>query len=117
MTYVIAQPCINDGACVEVCPVGCIHTTPGAPQHYIDPDVCIECEQCMIVCPFEAVFPDWEMPEGWEIYTEINASFFRKHKAVVGPVALDKAWQMVHAAHAYAAGAGIAVTVVIVDEA
>ena len=29
MTYVIAEPCINtkDTACVEVCPVDCIHPT------------------------------------------------------------------------------------------
>jgi ferredoxin len=27
MTYVIAEPCVNtkDTACVEVCPVDCIH--------------------------------------------------------------------------------------------
>jgi len=32
-------------------PVACIHTRPGAPQFYIDPDVCIDCEQCEIVRP------------------------------------------------------------------
>ena len=35
MPYVITTLCTNDGACVEVCPVSCIHTTPGAPQFYI----------------------------------------------------------------------------------
>ena len=31
MTYVIAQPCIDvkDKACVEVCPVDCIHPIDG----------------------------------------------------------------------------------------
>jgi len=36
---------------------------------------------------------------------------------VVGPVALETAWQMVHRAHAYARSVGIAVTATVVDEA
>ena len=57
VTYVIAEPCIGEknGACVDVCPAGCIHTTPDAPQNYIDPAVCIECEQCVLVCPVDAL--------------------------------------------------------------
>lgn len=117
MPYIIAEPCTNDGSCVEVCPVACIHTTPGAPQHYIDPEVCIECEQCEIVCPVDAIYLDSKLPAQWQSYVEVNASFFRKNKAVVGPVPMDKAWQMVGAAHTYAAEAGIAVTVVVADEA
>ena len=42
MPYVITTLCTNDGACVEVCPVACIHTMPGASQFYIDPEVCID---------------------------------------------------------------------------
>lgn len=38
MTYVITDLCTLDGACAEVCPVACIHTTPEAPQFYIDPE-------------------------------------------------------------------------------
>lgn len=115
MPYVIAEPCINDGSCVEVCPVACIHTTPGASQHYIDPDICIECEQCAVVCPVDAVYLDSDLPEQWQVYAEVNARFFRTNKAAVEPVRLDEAWQMVRAAHAYAAELGIAVSVVVVD--
>ena len=51
MAYIIAEPCVNvkDGACVDVCPVDCIHPTKGEPdydQHnqlYIDPEECIDC--------------------------------------------------------------------------
>ena len=41
MTYVITEPCIGEknGACVDVCPAACIHTTPNAPQNYIDPEL------------------------------------------------------------------------------
>ena len=45
MTYVIAEPCIGtkDTACVDACPVDCIHPKKDAPAHaeeemlYIDP--------------------------------------------------------------------------------
>jgi ferredoxin--NADP+ reductase len=115
--YIITSLCTNDGACVEVCPVACIHTTPGAPQFYIDPEVCIDCEQCEIVCPVDAIFKDSDLPPEHEASIEINASFFRKNKAAVEPVSLDKAWQMAQAAHAYAARNGIAIAAAVVDEA
>jgi len=115
--YVIVDRCTRDGACVEVCPVACIHTTPDAPQYYIDPEICIECEQCFIVCPVEAIFLDTELPPQWQGAPEINAAFFRRNKAAAQPVSADAAWQMIQAAHAYAASVGIAVTTVIVDEA
>ena len=91
MPYVITNLCTNDGACVEVCPVACIHTTPGAPQFYIDPEVCIDCEQCEIVCPVNAIFKDIDIPAEHQVSIEINAAFFRRNKAVVGPVPFDKA--------------------------
>jgi ferredoxin--NADP+ reductase len=115
--YVITRLCTNDGACVEVCPVACIHTRPGAPQFYIDPDVCIDCEQCEIVCPVDAIFKDVDVPTEHAASIDTNASFFRQNKAVVGPVAVETAWQMVDRAHAYARSAGIAVTAAVVDEA
>jgi len=117
VTYVITRLCTNDGACVEVCPVACIHTRPGASQFYIDPDVCIDCEQCEIVCPVDAIFKDVDVPAVHADAIDLNASFFRQNKAVVGPVALETAWQMVHRAHAYARSVGITVTAAVVDEA
>ena len=117
MTYVIAQPCVDvkNGACVEVCPVDCIHTTPEDPQHYIDPDVCIECEQCVLVCPVEAVFLDRELPPEWERYTEINAAFFQRRKEIATSVPLPRAVAMIHAAQAKAAELGALVSVAVVD--
>ena len=117
MPYVITRLCTNDGACVEVCPVACIHTRPGAPQFYIDPDVCIDCEQCEIVCPVDAIFKDVDVPAQHAGSIDVNASFFRQNKAVVGPVTLKTAWQMVYTAHEYARSVGIAVTAAVVDEA
>ena len=82
MTYVITEACIGEknGACVDVCPAACIHTTLDAPQNYIDPDICIECEQCVLVCPVHAVFLDVEVPDEWQGYIGINADFFRQNK-------------------------------------
>jgi ferredoxin len=117
MPYIITSLCTNDGACVDVCPVACIHTKPGAPQFYIDPEVCIDCEQCEIVCPVDAIFKDIDIPAEHVDAIEVNAAFFRKHKAAVGPVSVDTAWEMIHSAHDYAATVGIAVTVAVVDEA
>jgi ferredoxin--NADP+ reductase len=114
--YIITSLCTNDGACVDVCPVGCIHTAPGAPQFYIDPDVCIDCEQCEIVCPVDAIFADHKLPPEHHASIEVNAAFFRKNKAAVEPISLEKAWQVVRMAQAYAADNGFAVSVAVVDE-
>lgn len=117
MPYIITPLCTNDGACVEVCPVACIHTTPGAPQFYIDPEVCIDCEQCEIVCPVDAIFKDIDIPPEHASSIEVNAAFFRQNKAAIGPVPFDTAWEMIRSAHEYAQMVGLAVSAVVVDEA
>jgi ferredoxin len=71
MAYIIAEPCIGtkDTACVEVCPVDCIHPTKeeadfeSAEQLYIDPETCIDCGACEPVCPVTAIFPEEELPD------------------------------------------------------
>jgi ferredoxin len=117
MTYVIAEPCVDvkNGACVEVCPVDCIHTTPEERQHYIDPDICIECEQCVLVCPVEAVVLDRDLPPEWEQYIEINAAFFQRAKGAAAPVSVQQALSMMRAAQAKATEVGAAVGVAVVD--
>ena len=117
MPYIITSLCTNDGACVEVCPVACIHTKPGAPQFYVDPEVCIDCEQCEIVCPVDAIFKDVDIPAEHAASIEVNAAFFRRNKAAIGPVPFDTAWAMIQSAHEYAQMVGAAVTAVVVDEA
>jgi uncharacterized protein GlcG (DUF336 family)/NAD-dependent dihydropyrimidine dehydrogenase PreA subunit len=117
MPYVIAEPCVDvkNGACVEVCPVDCIHTTPDDHQHYIDPDVCIECEQCVLVCPVEAVFLDRELPPQWAHYTEINAAFFQRRKQAATAVSTERAHSIIHAAQLKAAELGAVISVAVVD--
>jgi ferredoxin len=116
MTYVITEPCIGtkEGSCVDVCPASCIHTTPDALQNFIDPDVCIECEQCLLVCPVNAIFLDTDVPTEWQDYIEVNASFFRTNKVLVR-VTAEVAHRMVQTAAAYADRAGAPVAIVVVD--
>ena len=80
MTYVIAAPCVDvkDKACVDVCPVDCIHPTDGEgePILYINPDECIDCGACEPECPVEAIFAEEDLPKEWLGYTEINARYF-----------------------------------------
>lgn len=94
MAYIIAEPCVGvcDTACVEVCPVDCIHG-PDYPdtkrgeeikgmgdlagvQLYIDPEECIDCGACEPECPVSAIFEESETPAEWQHYIKINADFF-----------------------------------------
>ena len=90
MTYIIAEPCVStcDTACVEVCPVDCIHGPedktgagaeakadgfdPDGKQLYIDPEECIDCGACEPECPVEAIFEESEVPDEWNKFTKIN---------------------------------------------
>ena len=86
MAFIIAEPCINvkDTACVDVCPVDCIHPRKNeegfeaAEMLYIDPDECIDCGACVPACPVEAIFPLDELPEKWKHFIEINAEHYKK---------------------------------------
>jgi ferredoxin len=65
MAHVITSLCLREGSCKDVCPVECI--VPGKPEqewptYYIDPDVCIDCGACVMECPFDAIFPQDEVP-------------------------------------------------------
>ena len=78
MTYVIAEPCIGvkDKACVEVCPVDCIHGDDDDPQLYINPAECIDCGACEPECPVSAIFSEDAVPEQWQSYIAKNVNFF-----------------------------------------
>ena len=84
MAYTIAEPCIGtkDTACVDVCPVDCIHPTKDEPEFedekmlYIDPDTCIDCGACEPECPVQAIFPDTDIPPEWTSYLEKNKVHF-----------------------------------------
>ncbi len=85
MAYVIAEPCIGtkDTACVNVCPVDCIHPRKdeadfeASSQLYIDPDTCIDCGACVPECPVNAIFPEPDTPDQWKQYIQMNADWYK----------------------------------------
>jgi NAD-dependent dihydropyrimidine dehydrogenase PreA subunit len=84
MAYVIAEPCIGvkDTACVDACPVDCIHPKKDEPafeteaQLYIDPIECIDCGACVPVCPVSAIFSLDDLPKRWDGFEQLNAEHF-----------------------------------------
>ncbi len=98
MSYIITSPCVGvcDTACVEVCPVDCIHgpkNTTGAGaevkeikeqggsleglQLFIDPETCIDCGACEPECPVDAIFPsEDDVPENDKPFIKKNYEFF-----------------------------------------
>jgi NAD-dependent dihydropyrimidine dehydrogenase PreA subunit len=86
MTFVITEPCIGtkDSACVDVCPVDCIHPTKkeggfeSAEMLYINPVECIDCGACEPACPVEAIFEGDAVPDKWKHFTQKNADYFEK---------------------------------------
>jgi NAD-dependent dihydropyrimidine dehydrogenase PreA subunit len=84
MAYLIAAPCIGvkDTACVDACPVDCIHPRKDeaefaeTPQLYIDSDNCICCGACVPACPVSAIFLAEDLPPQWKDYAQKNAEFY-----------------------------------------
>jgi ferredoxin len=101
VTYVITRLCrdCKDLGCVNVCPTSCIveHRPEGAPsdlpnQLFIDPDDCIDCNACVPQCPWEAIYPDVDLPLALAPDLELNAlasarrAEFQRPEVVRGPL-------------------------------
>ena len=101
MSFIIGNKCVStcDTACVNVCPVDCIHgpidingrgsevddlRTQGkldGLQLYINPDECIDCGACIPECPPDAIYEDEQEcieSEGNDNSVVKNYSFFNK---------------------------------------
>ena len=84
MAYVIAEPCIGtkDTACVDACPVDCIHPRSDesgfetATHVYVAPAECIDCGACVPACPSDAIFPLDEVPAEKHQFIAVNEAFF-----------------------------------------
>ena len=84
MPFIITDPCIGtkDTACVDVCPVDCIHPRKDEPEFaeatmlYIHPEECIDCGACVPACPVAAIYdaPD-STPASQKTLVEANAIF------------------------------------------
>jgi NAD-dependent dihydropyrimidine dehydrogenase PreA subunit len=84
MAYVITQGCTKDAACVEVCPVDCIHPRKDEPEYeqvemlHIDPENCIDCGACVPVCPVSVIYAVDDLPDHLKSFIEANAAYFAK---------------------------------------
>jgi len=79
MTFVITSPCLDttDKACVDVCPVDCIHYEDGVDNMlFINPVECIDCGACEPVCPVNAIFEEDGVPDNENKFIEINSLWF-----------------------------------------
>jgi ferredoxin len=84
MPFIITDPCIDtkDTACVDVCPVDCIHPRKDEPEFattemlFIHPEECIDCGACVPACPVSAIYdgPD-STPSSQKALVEANAVF------------------------------------------
>ena len=91
---IICEPCVGtcDTACVEVCPVDCIHgptDKEGAGAEakvdgfipkdtdslYIDPEECIDCAACEPVCPESAIFAEEDVPDDQQEFIKLNNDY------------------------------------------
>lgn len=76
MTYFITDDCIDvlDRACADECPVDCIYE--GARRAYVNAAACIDCGNCLEVCPVGAVGRDLLKDEATLAALADNGAFF-----------------------------------------
>ena len=76
MTYVISSACVDvmHKSCVQECPVDCIYE--GARSLYINPDECVDCGACKLVCEVGAIYYETDLPEDEQQHLADNAAFF-----------------------------------------
>ena len=84
MPFVITDPCIDtkDAACVDVCPVDCIHPRKDEAEFaqtmmlFIHPEECIDCGACVPACPVAAIYESVDAtPSSQRILVDANATY------------------------------------------
>jgi NAD-dependent dihydropyrimidine dehydrogenase PreA subunit len=76
MAYVITTACVDvkHKACAAECPVDCIYE--GDRSMYINPEECVDCGACRLLCEVDAIFYEGELPESEQKFLADNAAFF-----------------------------------------
>jgi ferredoxin len=74
----LCQDCV-DGACVDSCPVDAIvehrpadRTSELPNQLFVNPDLCISCNQCTPECPWEAIYDEGDVPPAFSADIALN---------------------------------------------
>jgi len=122
MAYIICEPCVGtkDTACVDACPVDCIHPKKDEPEFeaatmlYIHPEECIDCGACVPACPVAAIYESIDatpanqkdLVEANAVYRNGDAATMAQAEAVVAAhVAAQPALMSIPAAERQAAHA------------
>ncbi len=75
MAHVVTERCADCRYtyCIAECPVDCFWEG-AAPRHMllIDPDVCIDCTNCVPLRPVNAIWPEDELPEAYASWRDVN---------------------------------------------
>ena len=76
MAYVITSACVDvkHKSCAAECPVDCIYE--GERSMYINPDECVECGACRLLCEVDAIYFEGDLPEEEKKFLADNAAFF-----------------------------------------
>ena len=79
MAWVVTERC--DGCrytdCVAECPVDCFYEISDPYRMVvIDPDECVDCALCEVLCPVNAIFRDSEVPEPYNKWINLNRELF-----------------------------------------
>ncbi len=82
MAYVITDLCVKDFLCATECSTFAIHPVRDeagadtATQLFINPDECIDCGNCIAVCPSNAIYPIDDLPSDKAAFAAKNAAYF-----------------------------------------
>jgi NAD-dependent dihydropyrimidine dehydrogenase PreA subunit len=63
-----------DKSCMQECPVDCIYE--GGRSLYINPDECLDCGACKLICRMEAIHYEADLPKDQQQYLVDTATFF-----------------------------------------
>jgi NAD-dependent dihydropyrimidine dehydrogenase PreA subunit len=76
MTYVIGTACVDvvDKSCIEDCPVDCMYE--GDRKLYINPDECVDCGACKLLCKVDAIYWEGDLPADQRQHLPDDAAFF-----------------------------------------
>jgi NAD-dependent dihydropyrimidine dehydrogenase PreA subunit len=65
-----------DKSCVQECPADCIYE--GARSLYINPDECVDCGACKLICRVEAISYETDLEPDEQVHLADNAAFFHQ---------------------------------------
>lgn len=82
MAYIVTEACIRCKFmdCIEVCPTYAFHA--GANFVVINPDTCVNCGLCEMVCPTQAIKARSDATEQELAFVELNASLAKSWPSI-----------------------------------